>query len=106
MTKPVMIDTVVNSIFQHLKKLNKAGILVVGSTGNNHYDKALIMPACLSNVLAVGALAAVDDPYIAAYSNHSPLVDILAPGSEIRSAFLVNDTGDVKENALVLIDHL
>ena len=79
--------------FSALKKLNKAGILVVASSGNRQYDKALIMPACLSNVLAVGALEATDEPYITASSNHSPLVDILAPGINIRSAFLVNDAG-------------
>ena len=79
--------------FSSLTKLNKAGILVVASSGNQYYEKALIMPACLSNVLAVGALAAMDEPYITASSNHSPLVDILAPGTDIRSAFLVNDAG-------------
>ena len=79
--------------FSSLTKLNKAGILVVASSGNQQYDKALIMPACLSNVLAVGALAATDEPFISENSNHSPLVDILAPGIDIRSAFLVNDAG-------------
>lgn len=79
--------------FSALTKLNKAEILVVASSGNQYYEKALIMPACLSNVMAVGALAAMDEPYITASSNHSPLVDILAPGTDIRSAFLVNDAG-------------
>ena len=58
----------------------------------------MALPACLSNTIAVGALAAIDDPYIAVYSNHSPLVDILAPGSLIRSSFLVNDAGQPVTN--------
>ncbi len=80
--------------FLAVQKMNKAGILVVAASENGSHNDAVGMPACLSNTITVGALAAADDPYIAPYSNHSrSLVDILAPGTRIRSAVLVNDAG-------------
>ena len=64
----------------------------MAASGNASEDNAVTVPACLSKTVTVGALAAIDDPYIAPYSNHSrTLIDILAPGSEIRSAALVKD---------------
>lgn len=90
-------DTALGMSFDVFRKLNEAGILPVAAAGNEKYDDGVNLPACFSNVIAVGALTNMNDPYIADYSNHGRLVDILAPGSEIRSAYLV------EENSLVLI---
>jgi hypothetical protein len=59
------------------------GAVVVASAGNDATDRPLF-PACLPDVVAVGAL----DPYgPAAYTNHGAWVDACAPGTDLVSAF-------------------
>ena len=79
--------------YEYLRYLNAAGILPVAASGNEFLDDAVASPGCLSNTLAVGALAPFNDPYIVPFSNHSPIVDILAPGTYLWSAYLVNNDG-------------
>ena len=72
--------------FSIMQKLYAAGIIPVAAAGNERYDDGVNYPACFSNVIAVGALTNRDDPYIANYSNHAQIIDILAPGDELWSA--------------------
>lgn len=83
-------------IFQYL---NAAGILPVAASGNEFYDDATASPGCLSNTLTVGALADMDTPYIVCYSNHNNVVDILAPGTNIWSSYLVDPDGNPVTNS-------
>ena len=74
--------------------MTEAGIIPVASSGNDSNKDSVNHPACVSDVFSVGACTKYDDDpnspvYISAYSDHSrELVDILAPGNEIRSASL------------------
>ena len=66
--------------------LRAAGIATIVAAGNEALDGEIGAPACLSNAVAVGATNKAD--HLASYSNHSSLIDLLAPGSRIRSARL------------------
>ncbi len=76
------------------KKMAEAGIIPVASSGNESLNDSVNHPACVSDVFSVGACTKFDDSpdtpvYITDFSDHSrELVDILAPGDEIRSASL------------------
>ena len=76
------------------KKMAEAGIILVASSGNESLNDGVQHPACVSDVFGVGACMKFDDSpdtpvYISVFSDHSrELVDILAPGNDIRSASL------------------
>lgn len=63
--------------------LRAAGISTVASSGNDGRIDAIRSPACLPNVLAVGATTDADR--IPAYSNTSELVSLLAPGTAVET---------------------
>ncbi len=80
----------ISVIFQ---KLNALGVTVVTAAGNSGtadgYDGWISAPACFSGAFTVGALDYNDGkPQVADYSSYNELVDILAPGTNIRSACL------------------
>ena len=62
------------------------GIVPVTASGSNGWDGAVSNPACSPSTFTVGALWDSADPEVASYSNHSPLVNIMAPGTFILSA--------------------
>ncbi len=59
------------------------GVVFVLSAGNQGIDAASVSPAHVEAAITVGACG--PDQGFAAFSNHGPLVDILAPGVDIRS---------------------
>jgi subtilisin family serine protease len=65
-------------------------VVVVGASGNDFATNGITAPSCLSNVVSVGS---VDLPgsglpeQVSAFSNSAPILDLLAPGSEITSAY-------------------
>lgn len=67
------------------------GIIPVVSSGNNGYIDQITPYGCISNSFAVGALEDDPNPTIRHSSNHSRLVNILAPGTKIWSALYVTD---------------
>lgn len=71
---------------QWLSELMKNGVLPIAASGNEWYDNFVVHPSCVKNVMAVGALEDSTDVRITYFSNHSPLIDITAPGSNILSA--------------------
>ncbi|MBR6088991.1 MAG: S8 family serine peptidase, partial [Anaerolineaceae bacterium] len=85
--------------YEYFRDLNAAGILPAAASGNEFLDDAVSSPGCLSNTLSVGALADMDTHYISCYSNHNPVVDILAPGSNIWSSYLVDPDGNPVTNS-------
>jgi len=67
-----------------IAKLHSAGIAVIASAGNNGYVKAIGAPACISEVISVGAVDNHD--IIQPFSNCSNLLDFFAPGLSINSS--------------------
>ncbi len=66
-----------------LAQFRERGIPVVAASGNDGDTDRLPMPACIATSIAVGAVDQHDS--IAASSNTSPWVDLLAPGVRIVS---------------------
>lgn len=89
-----------------------AGITVVAAAGNDALDGQMSMPACLSTVISVGAVYDSDVgsmswsgscqdvvtqvDMVVCFSNASPCLDLLAPGSVITST---NNDGGVCEKS-------
>ena len=83
-------------------RLTDAGIAVVAASGNGGSSSAIMFPACLDDVISVGASAISGDafdedepvdpclpgpqpPAVSCFSDTSPDLDLLAPGQEITS---------------------
>jgi subtilisin family serine protease len=74
-----------------IARLRQRGVLVAACSGNNGDTNALWLPACMSEVLSVGATFDVPGPRgtpdaIYEVTNSSPSLDILAPGADITAA--------------------
>jgi serine protease len=68
-----------------------AGVIVVAASGNDSNYSGIDFPAALTGVIAVGATSLHDTSpnnpvgtteYVAAYSNFSPRLDVVAPGGD------------------------
>ena len=66
-----------------VNNLKAAKIAVVAASGNDGYTNMMGAPACLSNVVSVGATNDCDN--VAYFSNVSPSLDLFAPGMSITS---------------------
>ena len=66
------------------ENLRSAGIATVFVAGNDGFKDGLSAPACLSNVISVGATYKAD--FVADFSNSSRLLSLLAPGVNIISS--------------------
>lgn len=64
--------------------LNSANIAVIASSGNNEYTSSMGMPACVSNIVSVGATN--DGDNVTSFSNSATFLDLLAPGYGINSS--------------------
>ncbi len=58
-----------------------AGAMVVAAAGNRGLDASTTTPASCANVIAVGATDR--EGWRAPYSNHGPVVDLMAPGGDL-----------------------
>ena len=70
----------------YLSRFLKLGTVPCASSGNNGYTGSVCIPAASKYTFTVGALANQSTPSVAYISNHSKLVNILAPGVEINSS--------------------
>ncbi|MFI7704057.1 S8 family peptidase [Nonomuraea sp. NPDC049480] len=61
-----------------------AGVATVIAAGNNGYPDAIAAPACVSSAIAVGSTT--DGDTLSSFSNRGPLLDLLAPGSDVVSS--------------------
>ncbi|MDA3012558.1 MAG: S8 family serine peptidase [Actinomycetota bacterium] len=80
-------DQVYPSTFQAIGALNDLGVTVVVAAGNSYRTNSLPYPACLSNVIAVGA--STDNDQVSTFSNVSTRLKdtgLVAPGSGITSS--------------------
>jgi subtilisin family serine protease len=84
-----------------------AGIVTVAGAGNNQSGTGMIVPACLSRAVSVGAVwdanlgpqtffgctdATTAADLVACWSNSSTTTDLFAPGGRIRSSLLGGTT--------------
>jgi hypothetical protein len=67
-----------------LAALRSADIPTVVAAGNSGYDNALASPACITDAVSVGATDRND--VVAAFSNSSPMLQLLAPGVGVTSS--------------------
>lgn len=67
-----------------IERLRARGVLIAASSGNDGVTDRMWLPACMAEVLGVGATGDDADD-IAAFSNSSPSLDLLAPGVRITS---------------------
>ncbi len=87
--------------FDIFEEMVAEGMIPAAGTGDHYNDVGISFPACLSNVIAAGALPDMSKPMIAAYSDHNDMVDILASGTNIYSAILA----DMDENGNITCEN-
>jgi subtilisin family serine protease len=73
-----------------INTLRSRGVIAFASSGNNSSGTYMNSPACLSNVISVGATNNADT--VASFSNSNSSTDIMAPGVGILSSGLLNGT--------------
>lgn len=61
-----------------------AGLFVVAATGNDNDEDGISSPACGSNVTSIGSTTKAD-AVSESFSNSASILDLLAPGSSIKS---------------------
>jgi subtilisin family serine protease len=71
-----------------IDRLTSAGIAVVAASGNNGWEDSMTFPACLADVISVGATTSAGE--VASFSNSDEDLDLLAPGSPIESTVLLS----------------
>ena len=81
-----------------IANLREAGIATAISSGNDRYLDAIGGPACIAEAVSVGSTTKNDE--ISSFSNSSELVDLLAPGSSILSAWQSEEPAD-GENCII-----
>jgi len=75
-----------------IDNLRAAGIATVIAAGNDGYTGAISAPACIRSAIAVGSTERANNS-VSWFSNHSRLVNLMAPGSNIRAPVLRNRIG-------------
>jgi len=73
-----------------ISSLRANGVIAFASAGNNGSGTEMSAPACLSNVIAVGATDDFDN--VASFSNSNASTDLMAPGVSINSSAIGNGT--------------
>lgn len=79
-----VLDSAVNTLINN-------GIVVCVAAGNRGINAANASPARVANSITVGATGPISSyNTLASFSNYGPVVDILAPGTNIYSTYLNN----------------
>ena len=73
-----------------INTLRANGVISFASSMNNGSGTQMASPACLSNVVSVGATDNADT--VAAFTNSNAFLDLMAPGVNITSTGLANGT--------------
>lgn len=74
-----------------IDNLRAANIATVIASGNDGFNGFVGAPSCISSAITVGStLDSIN--VISSFSNHSSLVDLLAPGSSITSSVATSNT--------------
>jgi subtilisin family serine protease len=69
-----------------IARLRQRGVLIAACSGNDGDTKALWLPACMDEVLSVGATYDVLPDAVVPFTNSSASLDILAPGNDITAS--------------------
>lgn len=77
-------DPIFPSVVAVVDDLEAAGVVVVSSAGNDGDDHAIGGPACVSDIVSVGAVDDSDE--VADFSNSALIMDLFAPGVDIIAA--------------------
>nr|ADI87729.1 peptidase S8/S53 subtilisin kexin sedolisin [uncultured Nitrospirae bacterium MY3-5B] len=67
-----------------IDNLRSAGIATAIAAGNDGYSNGISAPGCISTAVSVGATTSSDA--VATYSNSANILNLLAPGSSIKSS--------------------
>ena len=67
-----------------IDNLRSVGIATLIASGNEFFTTGVASPSCISSAIAVGSTTKSDT--VSSFSNSGSLLDILAPGSSIRSS--------------------
>ena len=67
-----------------IDNLRSVGIATAIASGNDGFSDGVSFPACISSAITVGSTTKTD--VMSGFSNSSPLVELLAPGSSINSS--------------------
>ncbi|MCH7885375.1 MAG: S8 family serine peptidase, partial [Planctomycetes bacterium] len=87
-----------------IDNLRGAGIATVIASGNDGFCDGISGPGCISSAVAVGAVDGSDNE--ASFSNHfDSLLDLYAPGSQIRSSVASGDTNYGKKSGTSMATH-
>lgn len=73
--------------------LRAFNVATVVAAGNDGFGNAISGPACISTAIAIGATDNSDN--VTGFSNRGPLLDLFAPGVNVRSS-VANDDFDFK----------
>jgi hypothetical protein len=71
-----------------INTLRAQGVITFASAGNNYSGTTMTSPACISNVVSVGAADNLDN--MAVFSNRDSSTDIFAPGVGVLSSIIGN----------------
>lgn len=80
-------EAYITNLADAVAALRNIGIVSVAAAGNDSDKSRLSVPACLSNVLSVGATGRGDNS-IADFTNSNSVMDMWAPGVDILSSYL------------------
>jgi len=75
---------------QIIDTLASVNIATVIASGNESFSDSVGFPACISTAVTVGSTTKQDT--VSSFSNSAPMVDILAPGSDITSSVTSSTT--------------
>jgi subtilisin family serine protease len=81
-----------------INALRANGVIAFASAGNNGSTTQMTSPACLSNVISVGASDNADAP--AVFTNSNASTDVFAPGVLVLSSNLQNGTTTVSGTSM------
>ncbi|KAG5957683.1 hypothetical protein E4U58_005710 [Claviceps cyperi] len=86
------------AINQAAAGITKAGLFLAVAAGNDGIDASYSSPASAPSACTVGATTNIDT--LAEYSNIGPIVDILAPGSDILSTWIGGTTNIISGTSM------
>jgi subtilisin family serine protease len=87
-----------------IDELRAAGVATVIAAGNAGLRDAVGSPACISSAIAVGSTTKTDT--VSTFSNISSLVDVLAPGGDIRSSVPLRGNTEIKSGTSMAAPHV
>ncbi|MCB1616517.1 MAG: S8 family serine peptidase, partial [Pseudomonadales bacterium] len=94
------------SMNRTLATVRAAGIAATISAGNSHSGDSVTFPSCLPSAISVGSTTKSNPGSISSFSNISPFVSILAPGSSVLSSIPGNSSFGVKSGTSMAAPHV